>query len=85
MRWLVSEHLTPLLDGVRQLGSIIPPSPLSTDSASADAAHLYYVLAGAGSLVFAIAPECRALTGIDPTDPAVIDRHADIVARLIVP
>lgn len=85
MRWLVSEHLTPLFEGVRELASVIPPSSLDPTPDTLDAAHLYYVLAGAGSLVFASAAECRALTGVDPMEPAVIDRHADIVARLVVP
>lgn len=85
MRWLISEHLRPLFDGVRQLASTIQPSPLDLTPDTLDSVHLYYVLAGAGSLIFAVAPECRALTGVDPTETSVIDRHADIVARLLVP
>ena len=33
-------------------------------------------------LLFAVAPEVEALTGLDPTTEAAIDRHADFVADL---
>ncbi|MEM9035581.1 MAG: helix-turn-helix domain-containing protein [Actinomycetota bacterium] len=49
------------------------------------AAHAYYALAGASGLLFAVAPECRALTGVDASEADVIERHADYVARLFVP
>jgi hypothetical protein len=49
------------------------------------AAHAYYVMAGAGSLIFAVAPECRRLTGLDPETPEAVEAHADFVARLLVP
>jgi hypothetical protein len=42
-------------------------------------------MAGAASLIFAVAPECRRLTGLDPETEAAIESHADFVARLLVP
>ena len=42
------------------------------------------VMAGAGSLMFAVAPECRRLTGLDPESEEVIEAHAEFVARLLV-
>ncbi len=62
MRWLVDTHLKPLYASFERLvrrynpqmdGALIP--------------HAYYALAGAGSLIFAVAPECRRLTGVDPS------------------
>jgi len=47
--------------------------------------HAYYVLAGAASLIFAAAPECRRLTGLDPEQDEAVERHAEFVARLLVP
>ena len=47
--------------------------------------HVYYTLAGAGSVIFALAPECERLTGVDPTTDEAIERHADFIARLLVP
>jgi AcrR family transcriptional regulator len=76
MQWLVDTHLRPLYDGFRQfapgLGGDAKP-------------HGYYALAGAASLIFAVAPECRRLTGLDPTRQPAIERHAEVVARLLVP
>ncbi len=47
--------------------------------------HAYYVMAGAASLIFAVAPECRRLTGLDPETEQAVDAHAEFVARLLVP
>jgi len=43
----------------------------------------YYILVGSSGL-FAMAPECRQLTGEDPTTDAVIDTHAEAVAKLLI-
>jgi TetR/AcrR family transcriptional regulator len=80
MRWLVDTHLKPRYEqfmrprGARVVG--IDPALLP---------HAYYVMAGAGSLIFAMAPECRRLTGLDPETEEAIEAHADFVARLLVP
>jgi hypothetical protein len=80
MRWLVDTHLKPRYEqfmhprGIRIAGF---------DEASLP--HAYYVMAGAGSLIFAVAPECRRLTGLDPETDAAIEAHAEFVARLLVP
>jgi hypothetical protein len=36
-------------------------------------------------VLFAVAPECRRLTGLDPSSPDAIETHADFVARWLVP
>ena len=36
-------------------------------------------------MIFAIRPECRRLTGLDPADGQVIETHAEFMARLLVP
>ena len=36
-------------------------------------------------MIFAIRPECRRLTGLDPADAQAIESHADFMARLLVP
>lgn len=78
MQWLVDTHVTPLFGGLQaMLGELGVPAD--------DVAHLYYVIAGAGSLMFAVAPECRRLTGVDPAAVAAVDRHADLLARLLIP
>jgi AcrR family transcriptional regulator len=80
MRWLVDTHLKPLYEGFLQFGESFGP-----DMGESLLPHAYYVLAGAGSLIFAAAPECRRLTGIDPADKRVVELHAEFIARLLVP
>ena len=80
MLWLVDTHVAMLYDG---LGQLLRAAGLGVDDV--DVAHLYYVLAGAGSLMFAVAPECQKLTGVDPRAAEQIEGHADLVARLLVP
>lgn len=77
MRWLVETHLAPFFAGVRRLGEARPGG-----GSRKLAPHVYYALAGAASLIFAVAPECAALTGTDPRTPASIERHADLIADL---
>ena len=74
MRWLVDRHLRTWHLDITQLADRDEMVP-----------HLHYALLGASSLFFALAPENRRLTGVDPTSPEVIERHADYVARLFVP
>jgi AcrR family transcriptional regulator len=79
MSWLVDVHLKPRFEQFFASGL----GPI----AGIDAALLpnaYYVMVGAGSLIFALAPECRRLTGLDPETEDAIERHADFVARLLV-
>jgi TetR/AcrR family transcriptional regulator len=80
MRWLVDTHLAPIYAGFEHLLARAggPGGP-------AHPAHLYYALAGAASLMFAVAPECMRLTGLDPRKPGVIEAHASMLARLLVP
>ena len=51
----------------------------------AGVAYAFYALAGAASLMFAVAPECRRLTGLNPARQQAIETHAEFVARLFVP
>jgi len=78
LAWLVESHLRPRFELVtdyllRELGYAEEELP-----------HAFYALAGAASLIFAVAPECRHLTGMDPLKKEAVERHADFVARLIV-
>lgn len=80
MDYLVDHHIRPLyeqtvamFDQLRAEGAV-PPIPST---------HLYYILTGAGPTLFVLAPEARRLTGLDPTDDAVIEAHADAVCRLL--
>ena len=76
MQWLVDSHLGPMYELLPTVGAAAE-GPLRP--------HLQYVLVGAGSVIFAVAPEVRRLTGLDPTQPEAIETHAEVVARLLVP
>lgn len=76
MHWLVDTHLKPLYEmsfgrGVGIAEELRP--------------HFHYILAGAASVIFAVAPECRRLTGLDPATSEAVERHANLVADLLVP
>jgi TetR/AcrR family transcriptional regulator len=80
MLWLVDTHLKPRYAAFRD--------PANAAVAALDPSlhpHAWYVMAGAASLIFAVAPECRRLTGLDPGRPQAVERHADFVARLLLP
>lgn len=67
------ERAVDLFDRLARAGAV-PDIPAS---------HLYYILTGAGPTMFVLAPECRQLTGLDPTADDVIATHADAVCRLL--
>ena len=79
--WLVDTHVRPLyLNAIatfERLGGGGPLSPVT-------AAHLYYLLTGAGATVFVMAPECERLTGVDPFAPEFVTAHADLVVDLLL-
>jgi AcrR family transcriptional regulator len=80
LHWLVETHLQARYDAVAGLAA-----RLYGDDGAAVAPHLYYGLTGAASLMFALSAECRVLTGVDPATEERIERHAELVAQLLVP
>ena len=80
MDWLIERHVLPLYEATVERFARLRDQGLVPDIA---AEHLYYIVTGAGPTMFVLGPECRRLTGIDPTDPNVIDAHADAVCRLL--
>lgn len=79
MRWLVDTHMKPFYERFQRLAG----STLGVNRAFLP--HAFYALAGGASMIFAIRPECRRLTGLDPADAHAIESHADFMARLLVP
>ena len=80
MRWLVDTFIEPRFQFMKRSGLV---RAAGIDEALAP--HAFYALAGAASLIFAVAPECRRLTGLDPRRREAVEAHADFVARLMVP
>jgi TetR/AcrR family transcriptional regulator len=80
MRWLVDKHIKPRFEFMKQSG-VVRVTGIDEDLAP----HAFYALAGAASLIFAIAPKVRRTTGLDPRTREAIGAHADYVAHLMVP
>lgn len=80
MRWLVDHHGRPLYEAI---GNLL--APLRREGTIPDVAdvHLYYMFVGALGMIFSQAPECRRLTGKDPTgDQRLMAAHVDAVLAL---
>jgi AcrR family transcriptional regulator len=81
MRWLADHHVKPMVAVVRrivdraQARGLLPALP---------PVSVHYIALGAAGLLFSQAPECAYVTGVDPTDPAVADAHADALVRLLL-
>jgi AcrR family transcriptional regulator len=80
MDWLVDQHVRPLYEAttaqfaaLAERGHVPPIAP----------AHLYYIVTGAGPTMFVLGPECRRLTGLDPTAADVVEAHADALCLLL--
>ena len=80
MRWLVDTHLKPRFEFMKTHGVVG-----ATGMDPSLAPHAFYALAGAASLIFAVGPKCRRLSGIDPRKRDVIEAHAEFITNLMVP
>ena len=79
-RWLVDTHIKPRFEFMKEQG-VVRASGID----EAATPHAFFALAGAAGLIFAVAPNCRRLTGLDPRKREVIEAHADFGADLMVP
>jgi AcrR family transcriptional regulator len=80
MDYLVDRYIRPLYETTTELFERLVEQGHLPDI---PAAHLYYIVTGAGPTMFVLGPECRRLAGIDPEAPEVIEAHADAVTALI--
>jgi TetR/AcrR family transcriptional regulator len=80
MDWLVERHIRSRYEQITAIFTRLVEAGHVPD---VPVAHLYYILTGAGSTMFVLAPECRRLAGIDPPAAEVVEAHADAVLALI--
>jgi AcrR family transcriptional regulator len=80
MDYLVDQHIAPLYELTTERFARLVDAGVMPPVAPA---HLYYLLTGAGPTMFVLGPECRRLTGLDPTSDDVIAAHADAVCTLL--
>lgn len=76
---IVDEHIQPMLG---RLAEVLPDATRLLWGEGDP--HRYYLLVGAGAFVFSAEQECRHLFGVDPRAEAFVERHADMVADLLV-
>ena len=81
MRWLADRHVKPMYQALEALferaraRGLVPDLP---------AVNLHYIVVGAAGLIFSQSPECQRVSGVDPTDEAGIETHADAVVKLLL-
>ena len=76
---VVGEHIRPLLQTLAQA------LPAASQLLWGDGdPHRYYLFIGAGAFVFSAEQECRLLFDVDPRAEDFVDRHADLVATLLL-
>ncbi|HEX6394343.1 MAG TPA: TetR/AcrR family transcriptional regulator [Acidimicrobiales bacterium] len=80
MDWLVERHIRPLYEATTQRLARLVEQDLLPDI---PVEHLYYIITGAGPTMFVLGPECRRLAGVEATDQAVVEAHANAVCRLL--
>ena len=80
MDYLVDRHVRPMYEATVAMFESLARVGAVPDIAPE---HLYYILTGAGPTMFVLAPECRRLSGLDPSDEAVVHAHADAVCRIL--
>jgi AcrR family transcriptional regulator len=80
MEYLVERHVRPLYEQTVSIFESLVRQGVVADIAMP---HLYYILTGAGPTMFVLAPECRRLSALDPSNDAVVAAHADAVCQLL--
>ena len=78
-RWLVDTHIKPRFEFMKEAGLA---RAAGIDKTAIP--HAFFALSGAAGLIFAVASNCRRLTGLDPGKREAIESHADFVADLLV-
>jgi TetR/AcrR family transcriptional regulator len=80
MRWLTDRFVRPMSQAV---GVHVERAQAAGLLAPISAVSLRYIALGAAGLIFSQAPECKYLTGVDPTEPEFAERHADALIHLL--
>lgn len=82
LTWITERHVKPLYEAVRVIWQRLRAAGIS---APIDESVAHYVLVGAASLPYVNAAEARLLTGVEPTDPAWVEAHADGLVATLLP
>jgi AcrR family transcriptional regulator len=82
LRWMVERHVRPIYDLIRVVWQRLYDAGIT---APVDPTKVHYFIVGAASMPFVNAPEARLLTGVEPTDAAWVDSHADGLVATLLP
>ena len=82
LAWIVDRHVKPYYATTKRLHDEVVAEGIAPPM---DHVHFHYILVGAAALMFAMAPECRRLSGRDPASPKMVAAHADALVRLLLP
>lgn len=81
MRWLVDRHIRPIFEGS---AALIRRAQSDGLAQRVDAALLHYMMIGAATHIFLVAPEYERLTGRNPSERAVVEALAEAVASALL-
>lgn len=82
LKWLVKNAVRPWYQKLRQMFEEAQQLGIAP---AMEFPHFYYILTGAGSLLFSMAAEAEQVAGIDTQDEAVISAHANALADVLFP
>lgn len=82
MRWLVDTHIRPLYDRIEMMIRVLQER--GTLRADIHPAQFVYHGIGAMTLLFSQAPECRYMTGFDPTSEEALEKHIDLMLESVL-
>lgn len=82
MQWIVDRHVRPMYEATRDLTQRIPWATRLPDGLATPLLH--YILIGAATQMFHQAPEFQRLSGLDPSDEAVIEAQADALIAIFL-
>ena len=84
LAWIVDRHVRRRFALVSELWRAVSDEPGTTHLADVDESIVYYTLVGGASLIYVNAPEARRLTGCEPTNPTLVDAHADALVTMLL-
>ena len=84
MHWIVDNHVRPIYEAIETLAELASAAGENPRAMTLDPLLLHYLLVGAATHLFHQAPECKRLTGRDPSDPEIIEAHAEALIALFV-
>lgn len=82
MRWYVENHLRPQFDYVR---GEVEKAQEDGYGRLGRAEHLFFMIIGSVGLVYAVGPAFERLTGVPPTEEALLEAHVDSILELFYP